>query len=163
MEAKERVKIFLVDDDPIYLKILEKQFSKQPEFIVKSYSSSQECINHLPEKPDVVFLDYNLEESQTGLNVIDKIKEIDSDIDVVILSAMDNLEVAVNCMKHDAFDYIIKNETTFIRAEKAIINIMHYKKARHQRKLAIYTSGVIVLVAIAAAILQYFFPGIMNK
>ena len=63
-----------------------------------------------------------------GLETLDKIKAFNPDIPVVMLSAQDKIEVAVNCMHHKAFDYIVKSETAFIRLQKAITTIFHYQK-----------------------------------
>ncbi|MFO7656193.1 MAG: response regulator, partial [Bacteroidales bacterium] len=49
-------------------------------------------------------------------------------IPVIILSSQDKIEVAVNCMKHQAFDYIVKSETAFLRLQRAITTIFHYQK-----------------------------------
>ncbi len=63
-----------------------------------------------------------------GIETLDKIKEFNSEIPVVILSAQDKIDVAVNCMHHKAFDYIVKSETAFIRLQKIISTIFRYKK-----------------------------------
>jgi len=63
-----------------------------------------------------------------GKEVLDKIKEINPDIPVVILSQQDKIEVAVDCMHHKAFDYVVKSETAFIRLQKIITTIFHYQK-----------------------------------
>jgi two-component system OmpR family response regulator len=39
---------------------------------------------------------------------------------VVMLSSQDHIDVAVNCMHHNAFDYVIKSETAFLRLRKII-------------------------------------------
>jgi two-component system OmpR family response regulator len=36
--------------------------------------------------------------------------------------------VAVNCMHHDAFDYVVKSETAFLRLRKNITSIFKYKE-----------------------------------
>ena len=45
-----------------------------------------------------------------------------------MLSSQDKIDVAVNCMKHQAFDYIVKSETAFLRLQKAITTIFHYQR-----------------------------------
>jgi two-component system OmpR family response regulator len=68
------------------------------------------------------------EDAIDGLETLDRIKAANPQIPVVILSSQDKIEVAVNCMKHQAFDYIVKSETAFIRLQKAITTIFHYQK-----------------------------------
>jgi DNA-binding NtrC family response regulator len=45
-----------------------------------------------------------------------------------MLSSQDKIEVAINCMHHKAFDYIVKSETAFIRLQKTITTIFHTQK-----------------------------------
>ena len=84
------------------------------------------------QNPDVVVLDYYLNSVDKtaidGLETLDRIKEINPNIPVIMLSAQDKIEVAVNCMKHQSYDYIVKSETAFIRLQKAITTIFHYQK-----------------------------------
>jgi DNA-binding NtrC family response regulator len=63
-----------------------------------------------------------------GIDTLDKIKAADPDIPVVMLSSQDKIEVAINCMHHKAFDYVVKSETAFIRLQKIISAIFSYKK-----------------------------------
>jgi DNA-binding NtrC family response regulator len=69
-----------------------------------------------------------------GLETLDKIKSYNSDIPVVMLSSQDSIDVAVNCMHHRAFDYIVKSETAFIRLQKTISAIFSYRKMEKELK-----------------------------
>jgi DNA-binding NtrC family response regulator len=86
----------------------------------------------LHKKPDVIVLDYFLDNfdksAMNGIQVLDEIKSGNPEISVVILSSQDKIDVAVNCIHHKAFDYIVKSETAFIRLKKAIAVITHIKK-----------------------------------
>ncbi len=55
----------------------------------------------------------------TVSTTLDRIKAFNPLIPVIMLSAQDKIEVAVNCMKHKAFDYIVKSETAFLRLSKS--------------------------------------------
>jgi DNA-binding NtrC family response regulator len=63
-----------------------------------------------------------------GIETLDKIKAYNPDIPVIILSSQDKIDVAINCMHHRAFDYVVKSETAFIRLQKIITTIFKYKK-----------------------------------
>lgn len=112
-------------------------------------------MKNLEEKPDIIFLDYYLNPSdpnQTGLKILDKIKKVDSKINVVMLSSQDSIEVAVNCLKHEAFDYIVKSEAAFMRAQKAI-QLVSYQK-RLETELAFAKRAAIVLTLLLVVILS---------
>ena len=64
----------------------------------------------------------------TGLETLDKIKAFNTDIPVVMLSSQDKIDVAINCMHHRAFDYVVKSETAFVRLQKIITVIFQYRK-----------------------------------
>jgi DNA-binding NtrC family response regulator len=63
-----------------------------------------------------------------GMQALDKIKTFNSAIPVVILSSQDKIEVAINCMHHYAFDYVVKSETAFMRLQKIIETILQQKQ-----------------------------------
>jgi len=63
-----------------------------------------------------------------GLKTLDIIKKINNDIPVIIVSAQDKIEVAVSCIHHKAFDYVVKSETAYVRLQKIIKAIFKYKK-----------------------------------
>ena len=59
---------------------------------------------------------------------LQELKKIDAEIPVIMLSSQDKIEVAINCMHHRAFDYVVKSETAFMRLQKIITTIFKYKK-----------------------------------
>jgi len=63
-----------------------------------------------------------------GIETLDKIKDINPDIPIIMLSSQDKIDVAINCMHHRAIDYVVKSETAFIRLQKIITSIFSYKK-----------------------------------
>lgn len=128
----EKIKIFLVDDDALFLKSLEIDFLENGDFIIETYPTGELCMANLSHDPDVIILDYFLDgidaTAMNGIDTLDKIKAFNQNIPVVILSSQDKIEVAVNCMHHRAFDYVVKSETAFVRLQKIITTIFRYKK-----------------------------------
>jgi len=128
----EKIKLFLVDDDAVFLKSIEIKFFQSSEFIIETYATGELCVENLSHNPDVIILDYNLDginkSAMNGIETLDKIKAYDPEIAVVMLSSQDKIEVAVTCMQHKAFDYVVKSETAFTRLQKIIETILHYEK-----------------------------------
>lgn len=128
----KKILLFLVDDDALFLKSLEIDFTDNTKSIIKTFTTGELCLENISQNPDVVILDYHLnsvdKNAINGLETLDRIKIANQAIPVVILSSQDKIEVAVNCMKHQAFDYIVKSETAFIRLQKTITTIFHYQK-----------------------------------
>jgi DNA-binding NtrC family response regulator len=121
-----------VDDDVMYLKMIEIEFLQYPDFKLETYATGEICIENLSHEPDLIILDYHLDEvekhAMDGIQTLDKIKEINPGIPVVMLSAQDKIEVAINCIHHKAFDYIVKSETAFLRLQKVISAILDHQK-----------------------------------
>lgn len=128
----EKIKIFLVDDDALHLKSLEIDFMHHGDFIIETYATGELCMENLSHNPDVIILDYHLNSIEStamdGIATLDKIKEYNQDIPVVMLSSQDKISVAVNCMHHRAFDYVVKSETAFVRLQKIITTIFSYRR-----------------------------------
>jgi len=122
-----KIKIFIVDDDAFYLKALENEFTKNTDFQVTTFTSGEACLESLVLKPDIIILDYFLneknKEAADGFAILAKIKQADPSIQVIMLSSHENVEIAVNCILYDAFNFIVKNETAFVRLKHSIKQI----------------------------------------
>jgi DNA-binding NtrC family response regulator len=129
---KEKIKLFLVDDDAVFLKSLEIEFLQHADFTVETFATGELCMANLSYYPDVITLDYHLDgidkNAMNGIETLDKIKAFNPDIPVIMLSSQDKIDVAINCMHHRAFDYVVKSETAFMRLQKIITTIFRYKK-----------------------------------
>jgi DNA-binding NtrC family response regulator len=127
----EKIKLFLVDDDALFLKSLEIEFLDNADFEIKTFLSGELCLENLSLNPDIIILDYHLDginpNAMNGLQTLTLIKE-HQDIPVIMLSSQDSIEVAVSCMYHKAFDYVVKSETAFVRLQKIISTIYKYQK-----------------------------------
>jgi two-component system, OmpR family, response regulator len=132
MKPDNKIKLFLVDDDVVFLKSLEMEFSEHGNFDIETYVTGELCIGNLSNNPDLIILDYLLDgtdkDAMHGIATLDKIKAYNADIPVIMLSAQDKIEVAVNCMHHKAFDYVVKSETAFLRLQKIITSVFHLRK-----------------------------------
>lgn len=131
MKDNNRIKLFLVDDDAVFLKLSEIEFLEHADFIIETFPTGELCVKNLSHEPDIIILDYHLggiyENDLSGLQTLDRIRRYDSDIQVIILSAQYKIDIAINCMHYRAYSYIVKSETTFIQLKGCITNIFKYK------------------------------------
>ena len=138
MKDERRIKLFLVDDDVVFLKSLEIEFLHHGDFDIETFATGERCIAHLAHYPDVIILDFQLDgitkNAMNGIETLDKIKAMNPDIPVIMLSSQDKIDVAIDCMHHRAFDYVVKSETAFLRLQKIITTIFKYKKMEKELK-----------------------------
>lgn len=136
MKTENKIKLFLVDDDALFLKSLQIQFLHHGDFEIETYPTGELCVQNLASNPDLIILDYYLDGIEknaiNGLQTLDKIKEFNNEIPVIMLSSQDKIEIAINCMHHKASDYVVKSETAFMRLQKIISTIFKYKKIENQ-------------------------------
>lgn len=121
MYEKEPVKLFVVEDDPTYTRFLRFVVELNPDIEPTFFSSGQECLNQLHQRPAIVTLDYSLPD-MGGEKLLAAIREFDPEISVIVVSAQEKIGTAVELLKRGAFDYIVKDESTKDRLLNAIQN-----------------------------------------
>lgn len=101
--------VFVVEDNDWYNRLLVHTLSLNPDYRVESFLTGKDLLEKLHEKPDVVTLDYRLPDMK-GSEVLEKIRDYDDSIEVVVISEQEDIETAVDLLKKGAFDYIVKSE-----------------------------------------------------
>jgi DNA-binding NtrC family response regulator len=121
MYEKDPVKIFVVEDDPAYLKFLKYVLGLNPDYEVDYFTTGKDCIDNLYKNPAIITLDYSLPD-MPGEQVLNQIRGQDSNINVIIVSGQDKIHTAVDLLKSGAFDYISKDHETKERLMNSINN-----------------------------------------
>jgi len=103
----DNAKILVVDDEHLIRWTLEQHLSKEG-YEVYTAEDGEKALDMVAElMPDVVLLDNQLP-GAPGIEVLGKVKEIDKNIIVIMITAHGLLETAVRAMKLGAYDYISK-------------------------------------------------------
>jgi len=118
--------IFIVDDDPVYLIMLGRYLNSIGYEKVSPFSSGPDCIKHLHQRPDIIFLDYAMS-PMDGLDTLKVIKSLYPGICVIFLSGQTDTEIAVSALKCGAYDYISKGIEQFSHIAAAIKKIERLK------------------------------------
>ena len=107
MTSNNQNSILVVDDDPSVLDSISLLL-KQYGYIVISCERAKDVFNALQEeKIDVVLSDVKMPEI-TGIELLDKIHTINSDIPVILMTAYADFNISVDAIKKGVFDFIIK-------------------------------------------------------
>jgi two-component system, OmpR family, response regulator len=155
--------VFLVDDDKMFLLSLKHKLIDQFKDVkFFTFTSGEECLENIDKNPDVVVLDYYLSEdaagAMDGLDVLKKIKSVSNNIRVIMLSAQDKLNIAVESIKYGASEYVVKSETAFVRVQNSIKNLLNtisYSKDRKKYETWNYVIAFILLALILINLIYY--------
>jgi DNA-binding NtrC family response regulator len=139
--------IFVVEDDMLYMNLINKELEKMGYSNVKSYATGREAINNLDTKPDIALLDYFLEKDFTGMDILKKIRKRYPETQVIFLTASDDVNIAVDTMRNGAYDYIVKGDTAFIRIRHLLKKISE-ENERKAKSRSIIRFQIIVIIAI---------------
>ncbi len=126
-------KIFVVEDDEWYNRLLVHNLSLNPDYEIQSFTDGKSCLENLHCQPDVITLDYRLPDMK-GLEVLKQIKELNEDIQVILISEQDDIEVVVELLKHGAYDYIVKSKDIRERLLNTVSNIQKGVRLRNEIK-----------------------------
>ena len=131
MAENKDLKIFLVDDDVFCLNLYQQFLNKLGYDQIVCFNGGKDCIDNINQRPDIIFLDYYMED-MNGIDVLQSIKAFDDDITVVFISGQENVEIAVDALKYGAFDYIIKSKITLELLKTTIDRIADEKGIIHE-------------------------------
>jgi len=120
--TEKPLKIFVVEDNEWYNKLLVHTLSLNPDNEVKSFFNAGDFLNSLGESPDIVTLDYRLPDI-SGLDVLKRIRQENGDIQVILISEQNDINMAVNLLKLGAYDYITKSDDIRERLLNTIQNL----------------------------------------
>jgi K+-sensing histidine kinase KdpD len=83
------------------------------------------------KRNDIVLLDLSLDASN-GLETFLKIKEINPDIPIIILTSNDDIEIAKNSIEEGAQDYLLKDEFNLRHLTRSITYALERKKTEQK-------------------------------
>jgi two-component system OmpR family response regulator len=162
--AQIKPAIYIVDDEPLQRDMLQDHLGKMSGYEIVSFSTGEECVAAVKvRKPVILFLDYNLDsqvkDAMDGVEILKEIKELSPETEVVMISGQDKIEVAVNSMKYGAFDYIVKGEGAFYRAEKTVFNIYRFNKltknaSQYKRLMILFGIGMVLMIILVIFLQQ---------
>jgi two-component system, NtrC family, response regulator AtoC len=114
-------RIYIVDDEPTIARLLELWVAQRWGYTVEVFHSGNAFLERFAvEPPELVLLDLMLPDI-SGIDILKEIKHRNADIPVIILSAQESIEVALETLKQGAADYFSK-PINFPKLEFTILN-----------------------------------------
>lgn len=154
MKNAKNPTIFLIEDDPAFLKLTEKTLRASGYNNLKLYPTGEKCIEEIQGiKPDIVLQDFEM----PGLNGIETMKKIRSfypETEFIFLSGQSSIKIAVEALKMGAFDYIVKDEAAQHNVKQKISKILYIHKLIHEKKMSVYGKRLfLVLLLVSWAVI----------
>ena len=115
-------RIYVIDDDPVFGRIIQKKLEENTNYDVTVFQSGEDFFEHLKEDPDIVTLDYNLP-GLSGTEILQRIKTYNPEIGTIVISGQQSAEVVVEAYKIGANNYIIKNDNTLLELVNSVRNL----------------------------------------
>jgi len=132
MNALEKIKLLVIDDEEVILDGCTQIFSNEDVVVETAFDGTKGLVKVKEIKPDVVLVDLKMP-GISGIEVLEKIKEIDNQIITIVLTGYATIDTAIDSMKRGAYDFITKPFTP----DELRITV---KKAMEKRKLSLETN-----------------------
>ncbi len=156
--------IFLVDDEPIQNEMLKDYLNERFVYEVKTFDNGEEMLQNMHLHPEIVVLDYHLSsqkpDAKNGVEILKVLKDKHPEVQVIMLSGQDKIDVAIDSMKYGAYDYVVKGETAFSRTENILNNVSELHKVKTINKAykkTILLLSIAIGLIIALTLYLYFF------
>jgi DNA-binding NtrC family response regulator len=131
----ETINVLLVDDDASYFGITQhllKQFSGK-KFNLLWKDNGTKAFDELQNNKEIkiVLMDYFLPE-KNGLEIAKEIRQKNISIPIIFLTSNKNFKIAIEAMKYNVEDYLIKDETVGTILPRAILTALEREKIKQQ-------------------------------
>ena len=132
-------KVLVIDDEP-GVRFGIRDFLEQQGYEIQEADSCEDA-QHLFRtiRPDIVIADYMLPDG-TALDLLPRLKEIDSDIPLLVLTAHGSIDLAVRAIKEGAEQFLTK--PLELPALAVILTRLLQKQRNHHKQLASKTRQI---------------------
>lgn len=137
-EKSKPIKILIVDDQQIVIDGLSALIGNTHDLKIVAGVNDPELVfdNVLEHKPDVILMDLNMP-GKDGIECTKELKEAIPDINILMLTGYDDIELIRDSLKKGAMGYLLKNtgKDELVQAIKAVAAGERYLDANVQNKI----------------------------
>lgn len=117
--------LFIVDDNKLMATDLKHFLNNRfgADVRISTFNDGESCLEKVDKNTHIVILDY-LMDGINGLEVLKKIKAINSKTEVIMLSGNEDMAVAIQTFKSGAKDYVIKGKGSWKKLTNLVQHII---------------------------------------
>lgn len=151
--------IFLVENDPAWVAVIESKIGSK--YDKKDFPTGEEALENLNLKPSIIVLDYHLDGQMTGLDTLKQFQKRYPEAKVIMMSAQEDIQTAVDILNNGAYDYIVKGDSAVNRLKIVLRNIEREQELTGEvitlrlqvkrERLALY--AVLALIAVISLVI----------
>lgn len=125
-----QIKVLLIEDDPMVREVNRQFIEKVDHFqVIGQASNGLDGVTQIRQhQPDLVFMDIFMPE-QDGITSLHKIRELDLPVDVITVTAANDMDTVKQVLHLGVFDYIMK-PFSFERVKGTLENYLRFKNKR---------------------------------
>jgi DNA-binding NarL/FixJ family response regulator len=136
MSGLKEIKVFIIEDDFIFIEILagiletinEELAPKNIKINYQTFYSNKEASFELRRNPHIILLDYFIMDDElnadTGTQLLHDIKKHDPTIDVVVVSGQESPEIKNELIEKGATAYISKDKDSLSSLKPLLMEII---------------------------------------
>ncbi len=129
----EKRKILVVDDNELFRESIMETLRRQG-YEMRAACSGPEALEMFPQEQfDLVISDFKMP-GMTGVELLEKIKQMDSDIPFLIITAYGAIETAVDAMKKGAYDFLQKSDNLIRELEMTVERTLQFRSLVAENK-----------------------------
>jgi phosphoserine phosphatase RsbU/P len=141
MVANQEEQMILIAEDQEYVREALAMLLRGKGYSVTLCASPNEALTAAQKRtPDVALLDMNYQRDSTsgieGLNLIQRLREVDGTVPIIALTAWGNVELAVSAMQYGASDFIEKPWRNDALLEKVQSLSQRAQRARSSQRIS---------------------------
>lgn len=121
--------VFIVEDNKIYAETLKMFLSTKIPAIneLKLFPVGETCLMELHKNPDLIIIDYFLDskyyDAETGLEIIKQIRVEKPEMNIIVLSSQEDIEVVLEAVKKYNCSYVKKDDQAFAKVAEIVAEL----------------------------------------
>ncbi|MDR0307523.1 MAG: sigma-54 dependent transcriptional regulator [Chitinispirillales bacterium] len=127
-------KNILVVDDQEHIREAIAETMRRGGYEVKTAKSGPEAVDLFKQEQfDLVISDFSMK-PMNGVELLEKIKQIDAEVPFLIVTAFGSIETAVDAMKKGAYDFLQKGDSLLKELEITVERTLEYRSLLSENK-----------------------------